>query len=153
KPYPGQNKLPDRLLAIKEFNEKYQKLLKDLSTTVFTKEELVKEASASEKLTKEILEKEAKAVAARKEPAPRLGGPGGMGPQAPDLKTFAEKRPESVADQLAGKSKGYAPHQFGFGPPPGGMGGGFGPPGGGNQQPITEQQFRTEVTVPPEFEA
>jgi hypothetical protein len=55
-----------------------------------------------------------------------------------------------VAAQLSGKSKGYAPQQLGFGPPPGGGGGPFGK---GNQQAITEQQFRTEVSVPPEFEA
>ena len=41
-----------------------------------------------------------------------------MGPQPPDIKTFAEKRTESVAAQVAGKSKGYAPQQFGFGPDP-----------------------------------
>ena len=31
KPYPGENKLPDRLLAITEVSEKYQKLLKELA--------------------------------------------------------------------------------------------------------------------------
>jgi putative membrane-bound dehydrogenase-like protein len=151
KPYPGQNKLPDRLLAIKEVNEKYQKLLKDLTATAFTKEQLIRDAEAIDRATKDIRDKEAKAAAARMEPPPGFGGPGGMGPQPPDLKTFAEKRTESVAAQLAGKSKGYAPQQFGFGgPPPGGGGGGF---GGGNAQAITEQQFRTEVSVPPEFDA
>jgi putative membrane-bound dehydrogenase-like protein len=151
KPYPGENKLPDRLLAIKDVNEKYKKVLKELSTTVFTKDQLIKDADALEKATKEIREKEAKAVAARKEAALGFGGPGGgMAPQAPDIKTFAEKRTESVAAQLAGKSKGYVPQAFGFGPPPGG--GGFGP-GGGNQQPIDEKIFRETVTVPPEFEA
>ncbi len=156
KPYPGENKLPDRLLAIKEVNEKYQKLLKELTATAFTKEQLLKDAEAIEKATHDIREKEKKAADARKEPAPGFGAPGGMGgfapPQPPDIKTFAEKRTESVAAQLAGKSKGYVPQQFGFGPPPGG-GGGFGPPGGGNAQPINEVQFRNEVIVPPEFEA
>ncbi len=147
KPYPGENKLPDRLLAIKDVNEKYQKLLKELTATVFTKDQLLKDAEAIDKATKEIREKETKAVAARKEPPPGFGGPGGMGPQPPDIKTFAEKRSESVAAQLAGKSKGYAPQQFGFGPPPGGGG------PGGNLQPIDEKLFRESVQVPPEFEA
>src|SRR5262249_32886240 len=64
KPYPGENKLPDRLLAIKAVNEKYQSLLKELTATVFTKERLLQEAETIETLTKEVREKEAKAVAA-----------------------------------------------------------------------------------------
>jgi putative membrane-bound dehydrogenase-like protein len=148
KPYPGENKLPDRLLAIKDVSEKYQKLLKELSATAFTKGQLLKEAELIDKATKEIREKEAKAVAARNEPAPGFGGPGGMGPQPPDIKTFAEKRAESVAAQLAGKSKGYTPQQFGFGPQPGGPGG-----QGANLQPIDEKIFRDTVQVPSEFEA
>jgi putative membrane-bound dehydrogenase-like protein len=154
KPYPGQNKLPDRLLAIKGVNAQHQKFLKDLTATVFTKEQLIKDAEAIDRATKDIREKEAKAVAARKEPAPGFGGPGGpggMAPQPPDIKTFAEKRTESVAAQLAGKSKGFVPQPFGFGPPPGG--GGFGPGGGANLQPVDEKIFRDTVQVPPEFEA
>ncbi|VTR95502.1 heme-binding protein : Heme-binding protein OS=Planctomyces brasiliensis (strain ATCC 49424 / DSM 5305 / JCM 21570 / NBRC 103401 / IFAM 1448) GN=Plabr_4796 PE=4 SV=1: CotH: GSDH: Cytochrom_C [Gemmata massiliana] len=147
KPYPGENKLPDRLLAIKEINEKYQKLLKELSATAFTKDQLLKDADAIDKATKTAREKETKAVAARKEPAPGFGPPGAMGPQAPDMKTFAEKRTASVTAQVAGKSKGFVP-QFNFGPPAGG--GGF---GGGNSQPIGEKSFRETVQVPPEFEA
>jgi putative membrane-bound dehydrogenase-like protein len=151
KPYPGENKLTDRLLAIKDVSEKYQKVLKDLTTNVFTKERLLKDVEAVQKATKEIRDKEAKAVAARKEPPPGFGGPGGPGgggPQAPDLKTFAEKRMASVEAQLAGKSKGYAPQFGGFGPP---MGGGpIG--GGGNQQPIDEKTFRSVVKAPADFD-
>jgi putative membrane-bound dehydrogenase-like protein len=148
KPYPGENKLPDRLLAIREVNEKYQSLLKDLAVTVFTKDRLLREAEAIEKATKEVREKEARAVAARNEPPPGFGGPGGPGPQAPDVKTFAEKRVASISDQLAGKSKGFVPQPLNFGPPPGGAGG----PGGGNAQPINERTFRENVEAPPEFE-
>lgn len=149
KPYPGENKLPDRLLAIKDVREKYQKLLRELTATAFTKDQLIKDAEAIDKATKDIREKEAKAVAARKEPPPGFGGPGGGGPQPPTIKRFAEKRAESVAVQLAGKSKGFVPQQFGFGPPPGG-----GPGGPGrNLQPIDEKTFRDSVQVPPEFEA
>ena len=57
KPYPGENKLPDRLLAIKDVNDKYRKLLKELSTTVFTKDQLVKDADAIDQATKETREK------------------------------------------------------------------------------------------------
>ena len=121
-PYPGDNKLVDRLLAIKEVSEKYQKLLKELSEKAFTKEQLLKEIEAVEKVTKEPLAKEKKAAEARKEGPAGFGPPGGAAPQPPDLKTFAEKRTASVAAQLAGKSKGYVPAGFGFGPPPGGGG-------------------------------
>ncbi len=144
KPYPGQNKLPDRLLAIKEIREKYQKLLQELTTTVFTKERLQKEAEAIDLATKEVRAKEAKAVATRNEPPPGFGGPGGPAPQPPDIKTFTEKRIASITAQLAGKSKGYTPQQFGFG---------MAPRGRGNVQPMDEKTFRDVVQVPPQFEA
>lgn len=140
-PYPGDNKLPDRLLAIPEVNAKYKQLLKDLSATVFTRERLVADAETIANATKVIREKEAKAVAARKEPPPGFGPPGG--PQPPDVATFAAKRTASVAAQLAGTGKGYVP-QFAFGPPPGG--------GGNNLQPVDEKTFRDLVQAPPGFD-
>jgi hypothetical protein len=48
------------------------------------------------------------------------------------LRTFLDKRTESVTAQLAGKSKGYVPASFGFGPGPKG----FGPPPPGPGQLI-----------------
>src|SRR5262249_36395762 len=122
-PYGGDNKLVDRLLAIKEVNAQYQKLLRELSEKVFTKEQLLKEIEAVEKGTKEPLAKEKKAADARKEAAPGFGPPGGAAPRPPDLKTFAEKRTASVASQLAGKSKGYTPTALNFGAPGGTPGG------------------------------
>src|SRR5262249_51092720 len=146
---PGQNKLPDRLLAIKEVKGKYLKLLKELSTTVFTKERLLADVRAVAKATKAIREREAKAAAVRKEPPPGFGPPGGKGPQPPDLEKFVTRRTASVAAQLAGRGEGYVP-QFAFGPPPGK---GFGPPGGfGNPQPLDEKTFPKLVQAPPEFE-
>src|SRR5262249_6048748 len=125
-PHGGQNKLIDRLLAIKEVNEQYQKLLKELAATCFAKEKLLKEIDAIEQATKEIIAKEKKAASARKEGPVGFGpGPGGMG-RTPDLRRFVEKRTESVAAQVAGKSKGYVPAGFGPGGRPGGPGG-FGP--------------------------
>lgn len=129
-PHSGENKLIDRLLAMKDVNEKYQQILKELAAGAFAKERLLKDVEAIERTTKDLIAKDAKAAAARKEP------PGGMpfgmpgGGQPPDLRTFVEKRTDSVAAQLAGKTKGYVPVFGGFGPPPGGPGG-FGPPGGG----------------------
>ncbi len=146
KPYPGENKLPDRLLAIRDVSLKYENLLKELSQTVVTKDQLLKDAEAISQATKEPLEKEAKAVAARKDPPPGFGGPGGGGPpppQPPDLGTFAEKRIASIGSQLSGQSKGYVPQQFGFGPPRAAT----------NTQAIDETTFREAVQVPSEFEA
>jgi hypothetical protein len=131
----AQNRLADRLLANKELNDKYQQIVKEIATTTYTKERLLKELDAFTNTTKDILARETKVASARRE-----GGPGGFGPfgRPPELKAFVENRTESVAAQLAGKSKGYTPQGFGFGPPGGGPGGGFGP---GNQlaRPLMEQ--------------
>src|SRR5262249_7180055 len=54
RPYPGENKLVDRLLAVKEVNEQYRQLLGKLSTTCFTKERLLKDVEAVEQATKEV---------------------------------------------------------------------------------------------------
>jgi putative membrane-bound dehydrogenase-like protein len=137
-PYPGENKLVDRLLTIKEVNEKYQRLLQELSERAFTKEQLRTDIEAVARVTKEPLAKEKKAVEARKDPAPGFGPPGGAAPHPPDLLTFAEKRTASVAAQLAGTSKGYVPAGFAFGP-----GGNSGP-----SQPIDEKTFRDTVKAP-----
>jgi spore coat protein H len=134
KPYV-QSRLPDRLLAIKEYRDRQQRILKDVAAT-FTKEQLLKDLDAFETATKEIIAKGAKAAANRKEGGPGgfgpPGGPPGMGPggplgRAPDLRAFAEARAKSIEAQLAGKSNGYALTMGfggpgGFGGPPGGMG-------------------------------
>ncbi len=152
KPYPGANRLPDRLLAMEVVNEQYRKLLQDLTKVGFTKEQLVRDAEAIEKATGEVRAREATAVAARREPPAGFGGQG-QGPQPPDLKTFADKRTASVADQLSGKRKGYVPQPISFGAPP--PGGGFGGGGPGAQQAskaIDERTFAAEVKAPAGFE-
>ena len=151
KPYPGENKLPDRLLAIKNVSEKYRTIVEQLSkTTAFATDRLSSDIDAIDKATQAIHEKEVQAVAARGEQAPGFGGgTGGAAPQPPDLRRFVEQRSASIAAQLAGTSKGFVPRPFGFG-----QGGGFGPPRNtGNSRPIDEATFRQSVQVPPEFEA
>jgi putative membrane-bound dehydrogenase-like protein len=145
KPYPGENKLPDRLLAIESVRQKYQALLKELATTAFNKEKLIADADAIDVATGEIRDREAKAATARGEAAPGFGGPA---PQPPSIKAFAEKRAASIAAQLAGTSTGYVPRPFGFGGPAGG-----GPRRTGPEKPIDEAAFRESVVAPPEFEA
>ncbi|HVX14248.1 MAG TPA: PVC-type heme-binding CxxCH protein [Pirellulales bacterium] len=147
KPYPGENKLPDRLLAVKGMRERYRAIVQKLSATAFASDRLLAQIEAIDKATQAAREREAVAVAARSEPAPGFGGPA---PQPPDLRSFVQQRSASIAAQLAGTSQGFAPRPFG--PPAGG--GGFGPPGrNANTRPIDEQTFRENVQVPPEFEA
>ena len=151
KPYPGENKLPDRLLAMPEVSEKYRKLLAELSATVFTKEKLLAKIEAIDTATRAIREKEAAAVRERREPPPGFGGAAGGGPQPPDLRTFAEKRTASIASQLAGTSKGYVPRPPAFGPLAGGAGGPRGR--SGPDKPIDEAAFRASIEAPEGFEA
>lgn len=124
-PFPGENKLIDRLFAMKEMSEKYQQILKEVSATCFTKERLLKDIATIEGATKDVIAKERKAVADRKEGVIGFGPPGSPFGRSTDLRTFVTKRTESVANQIAGKSKGFIPTMgFGFG------GGGPGGPGG-----------------------
>jgi spore coat protein CotH len=150
-PHRGENKLIDRLLASKDVREKYLGVVKELTAGPFTRERLLKELEAVEKAVKDPLAREAKAVQARKEGAGGFGpGSGVFGASLPPRR-FIERRTESVAAQLAGKSKGYVPPAgFAFGP--GGPGGGFGgPPGPPPQQgaimprPLQDQLGLTEA--------
>jgi spore coat protein CotH len=126
-PHAGKNQLLDRLFAIKEHKERYLAILKDLTVTSFTKKKFLDNLEGIEKALKEPMAKEAKAVAARKEG--RVGGfgmgfNGQFGHSMPPRK-FIEKRTESVAAQLDGKTRGFEPKPFGFGfgrPPNGGGG-------------------------------
>jgi len=118
-PHAGQNKLIDRLFAIKEHKARYLAIIKDLAATSFTKKKLLERLDEIEKALKEPMAKEAKAVAARKEArgggfGMGFGGGGQFGQSMPPRK-FIEKRTESVAAQLAGKAKGFEPRPFGFG--------------------------------------
>ena len=138
RPYGGQNRLADRLLAIPEVREAYRRIVKDLAMTVFRKDRLLADVAALEGATKTILEREAGARAERAEPPVGFGPPGA--PAAPGLRTFAEKRSLSIADQLAGKKDGYRP-QFNFGPPGGGA-----PP-----RPVDDRTIGEVVKAPPGF--
>ena len=147
-PYPGENRLVERLLKIDEINKTYQILLKDLAERAFDKKRLFSEIESLEQLTKDPLSKEKIAVAARKEAPPAFGPPGVAAPQPPGLREFVEKRIASIQRQLAGASKGYVPAPFGFGPPTGG-----GPGRAAPNQPTDEAAFRELVKVPEGFDA
>jgi len=127
-PYAGEHKLVDRLLAMPEIKEKYDRVLKEVASSSFTKERLLAHLDDIEKATKEARARETTAVATRRENT-GFGPPGMMG-TPPDLRSFIAKRTASVAEQIEGKSKGRIPQGFGFGPPPGGPGA----PGGSSPQ-------------------
>jgi putative membrane-bound dehydrogenase-like protein len=137
-PYSGENRLADRLLAIKDVRDEYRKILAELCKTVFRKERLLADSAAIKSVATSILERESAARTARAEPPVGFGPPGA--PIAPDLRTFAEKRAESVADQLAGKKEGYRP-QFNFGPQR----------GAAPLKPVDDQTIGEVVKAPPGF--
>ncbi|MDY3561374.1 CotH kinase family protein [Gemmata sp. JC673] len=113
-PYPGTHRLTDRLLAVPEISDHYQKLLKELAATAFSKERLLKQLAEAEAAVQEPLERDQQAAAARKE----VAGAVTMFGKPPGLKSFIEKRAASVAAQVAGTSKGHIPAGFGMGGPP-----------------------------------
>jgi spore coat protein CotH len=115
KPYQA-SRLADRLMAMPEVNERYQKVLREVIAAAFDKEKLLKDVEALRAAAKDPMAREAKAMAARREsPAPPF-----MGITPPELPAFVEKRLASITAQLDGKSKGYVPQAggFGFGGPP-----------------------------------
>ncbi len=129
KPY-GNCKLAERVMAVPGTADAYLKVAKDVCAKGFDKEKLLKVLEPLEALAKDHIDKDAKAATARKE---TTAAGGFFAPQPPpDLKTFLDKRANSIQAQLDGKSKGYTPPAFGGfgGPPGGGRPGGFGP---GNQ--------------------
>jgi putative membrane-bound dehydrogenase-like protein len=137
-PYGGENRLADRLMAITEVRDAYRKILAEISSTVFRKDRLLADAAGIEAMAGAILRREAAARAERAEPPVGFGPPGG--PAAPDLGTFAARRADSIADQLAGRKDGYRP-QFNFGP-----GRGATPP-----KPVDDQTIGEIVKAPPGF--
>ncbi len=126
-PYGGTHRLTERLLTVPETAAKYQQILEELAAGPFAKDRFLKDLQALEKGTKELLERDAKTAADRKEGTGGPGARGGMFGQPPALATFIEKRTESVKAQREGKSQGFVPAAFGG---PGGFGGGPGPFGG-----------------------
>lgn len=107
-PYSGTHRLTDRLLAMPEVSEKYHNLLKELAAGCFAKQRLLVELEALASATKDLIAQEWRSAEARGESSSDFGPPAMFG-TPPALKTFVDKRTESVALQLAGKSKGHVP--------------------------------------------
>ncbi len=138
-PYSNPNRLADRLLAIPEIRGSYTRILAELANTVFRKEKLLADIDAVEETIAPIVARELAAREERGEPPAALGPPGF--PTAPDLRTFAETRSRSIADQLTGKREGYRP-RFNFGPAVGAA-----PP-----RPVDDATINDVVKAPPDFQ-
>ena len=138
-PYGGENRLADRLLAIKDIRDAYRKVLGELSSTVFRKDRLLADSAAIE------VRRESESSSERRRRGPREPNrpPDSDRPAArrlPTSRRSPQKRTDSIADQLAGKKDGYRP-QFNFGPqrkaPP--------------PKPIDDQTIGSVVKAPPGF--
>jgi hypothetical protein len=115
KPSAIPNRLIERVLSIKEYDEQYRGHLKALITGCFKPEAIKADVEAVRKVIKEPLEREAK-LAGKREPPPNPTSQfltRGM----PALETFIDRRVESVTRQLEGKSEGKTP-TFGLMPQP-----------------------------------
>ena len=90
RPYDGENRLADRLLAIKDVRDAHQKIIKDFATTVFRKDRLLAEVEAIEGATKAIFEARGRGAGRACGAARRLWPPGGTdGPRPADVRREA----------------------------------------------------------------
>ncbi len=144
RPYTPPNRLADRLMADPATRRRYLALVKGLTTTVFTKERLLKDIAAVEALAKAPLAREKAAADERKKAAPPAFG-FGPGASSPPLRTFLDKRLASVSAQLSGAENGYEP-KFSFGP---GIGG---PKGKGNAVAVNDKTVHDHVKAPAGFD-
>ena len=116
-PYTGKNRLTERVLAMKEYNDAYRGHLKTLTQTTFNAKAMQAQIALLEATIKDAL---------AKEPAQKGFGFGPGGGKKVDLRDFVAKRADSVVAQLEGKSQGKQLGGFGVGPGKGPAFGGFG---------------------------
>lgn len=160
RPYAGECKLFDRLLANEELRDRYLKIVRESVDGFFTPGKVNPLIAGLTDATANSRERETQAAAERLrkmmqafggggEFGPPLGA-GGFGPPPMDPKTFVVKRNDSIRKQLEGSEPGFIPRV----PNLGGFGGGGS--GGGRQgstAPITDAQFRESVQVSEDFDA
>jgi len=131
RPYMGENRLVQRVLAIPRHRQAYRDLLQRLITTSFDPRRMEKRIAATEALIRQAIADEKKAPAAIRpdEPNRFLDN---LVRQKPALRPFVNRRVESIAAQLDGKSEGQTLRPQ-FGP--------MGPPGGGRPGPLMADRF------------
>lgn len=151
RPYAGECKLVDRILANNANHELYLKIVREGLTGFFNPDQMSKTIGSIERASVKARERETQTAQERLR---RLSGQGGGGfapptggPQVMDAKAFIVKRVASIKKQLKGIEHGYSPRV----PNLTGFGG-----GGRNRRrsanaPISEAQFRQSVKVPDEF--
>jgi spore coat protein H len=101
KPASGKLKLVDRLLAMPEVDQRYRKIVQEIAANAFTKEKLLAEIDAMEKVTSPHLAAEAKAKSARKEKNDKPGGwIAGFFDAQPPIRSFIEGRTAAVTKQV-----------------------------------------------------
>ncbi|HEX2973813.1 MAG TPA: CotH kinase family protein [Tepidisphaeraceae bacterium] len=104
-PYPGENRLIDRLLAIEEYKAAYREHVKQIVETGFLPERMNARTSAMGAAVRK-----AEMIALlEKKTAQTMLPVGNLGRQMPELTEFVDRRAQSVLDQLAGKSEGFIP--------------------------------------------
>ncbi|MFO0863830.1 MAG: CotH kinase family protein [Gemmataceae bacterium] len=106
RPYSGEHRLTDRLLAIPEVIERYQQLLRELSADVFRKDKLEAKLDMLEKTIQDAIIRDTKSMNERKEQP--YASPAFLG-NPPAMRPFLAKRTDSLTAQLAGTSMGHIP--------------------------------------------
>ncbi len=98
---PGRVRLVNRLMAIPEMEERYRKVVIEIAGNAFTRQKLLGEIDAMEKLLAVPLAKEKQSKDARKEKVDKFGAwvAGFFEPQPP-IRTFVERRCAAVAAQV-----------------------------------------------------
>jgi hypothetical protein len=136
-PFASGNRLPERLLQMPAFKERYHQIVRGLLATNFNAAQLfpeidamaaaIRPALANDRLVPlpqfeaalaELTPPETPAAANAGRFDPRRGGPGGpggLGRSRAPLKAFIHQRTESVRLQLAGKATGHVPRELGRG--------------------------------------
>jgi hypothetical protein len=130
RPWRGENRFLERVFKVKSFKQIYLAKLDEFSKTIFTPTRFHQQVNELTPLLRpsvqqesdEKLERFDKVVAGESVPGRMgggpgggMGGPGGGRQTAKPIKSFVRIRALAVRDQLAGKSEGEIPGEFGFG--------------------------------------
>jgi spore coat protein H len=137
RPYVGENRLIERILAIPRFKARYDQHVKELAAKVFVTSRLLKRIESTAKLIAPAMEEEQKA---RVDGIWGLFGGANRMRNAPDLDQFITIRIESISKQLSGESSGTVLTR----------GRGFARPGG--NAPMPERLPRRRQEGPPPVE-
>jgi spore coat protein H len=108
-PYMGRNRLTERVLAIKEYDDAYRKHLRTFVEGPYNSKNLGPMIASLEKTVRDAREV-GKGFG--------FGGFGGFGGPQQNLRSFTSKRADSVLAQLDGESQGKKIAAFKFGAPP-----------------------------------